>query len=156
MWNKLKANKHYQLAICIGLLLAISCLLNAILIPEKEKPKSNESNASVDTYIPKGFVLIPIEVINKESISGLIEGKGIVDLYDPKRVLVARQVRLIQAPLNDKVYAALVPDALALPILQQTHGLYVVIQSAKDLSQTKLVQNAPQTAKTKINYGESL
>ena len=71
---------------------------------------------SVDTMIPKGYILVPLELENIEQIGSLIGNSGVVDLYTggaqtKSRKLVASRVKVIQAPLNPQVYAALIPES---------------------------------------------
>lgn len=71
---------------------------------------------SVDTMIPKGYILVPLELENIEQIGSLIGNSGVVDLYTggtevKKRKLVASRVKVIQAPFNPQVYAALIPES---------------------------------------------
>src|SRR5437870_3321120 len=76
-------------------------------------PSKNDASPaateSVDTMIPKGYILVPLELENIEQVSSLIGNSGVVDLYtggteNKKRRLVASRVKVIQAPLNPQVY----------------------------------------------------
>src|SRR5438128_1195292 len=71
------------------------------------------SHPQVDTYIPKGFVLVPIEVANYEALDSILGRFGVVDLFqaigheDPQQHLVARNVRILRAPQNPSHFAIL-------------------------------------------------
>lgn len=156
MLEKIKTNKNAQLGICIALMLLISFALHFLIVPEPSKKVSTIEEVSVDTFIPKGFVLIPIEILNKDAVTGLLNGKGIVDLYAPNKKKIAKSVRLIQAPQNEKVFAVLVRDNEALPILQFTQGLYVVIQGSAAAQGNSEVFQENSAPKVHINYGDKI
>ncbi len=109
----------------------------AITILQKTKKKdliSNERLQNIDTYIPKGFVLLPIELNNSSSLEGLLSEKGVVDLYtsDPfqksaRRVAVA--VKIIRSPQNSAYFAVLVPEQEASLLIQRFQSFYAVIQN---------------------------
>src|ERR1035437_10610139 len=67
---------------------------------------SKNPRAQVDTYIPKGFVLVPIEVQNYEALDSILGQFGVVDLFqslspeNPGQHLIARNVRILRAPQN--------------------------------------------------------
>lgn len=71
----------------------------------------------VDTYIPKGFVLVPIEVRNYEALDSVLGKFALVDLYQggssdsPRQHLVGRNVRLLRAPQNPSHFAVLVQES---------------------------------------------
>ncbi len=100
------------------------------LWPEASRTPS-EGRVELDTHIPKGFVLIPIEVENYEALDSILGRFGIVDLFrsqDGRREKfpVARNVRLLRAPHNPMHFAALVPETRSSEILSHS-GSYVVV-----------------------------
>ncbi len=81
-----------------------------------------EAPVQVDTVIPIGHLLIPIELENKNQIEDLLGPQSIVDLYQvplpgQKGQLVGRRFRLLRAPLNPSVFAILVRENEAEQIL---------------------------------------
>jgi hypothetical protein len=88
--------------------------------------------AAVDTYIPKGFVLVPIEVRNYEALDSILGSFGIVDLYQAQSAdstklrLAARNVRLMRAPQNPQHFAVLIEETRASGVLRDG-GLFTVI-----------------------------
>jgi hypothetical protein len=75
---------------------------------------ARETAAQVDTRIPKGFVLVPIEVRNYEALDSILGPFGIVDLYQGEardgsdQRLIARDVRILRAPKNPSHFAVLI------------------------------------------------
>jgi len=98
---------------------------------EEQKP------SSIDTLIPAGTVLIPIEVENSDSLDSILGNKGIVDLHRPARQpggrnkIVARRVPILRAPLNPQQFAVLAPEKQAKHIVKQPGPFWVVIQNPK-------------------------
>ena len=91
---------------------------------------------SVDTFIPRGFVLVPIEITNAESLSSLVgDVGGVVDLYlaseDAKKkgVKVGTKLKLLRAPLNPQQYAVLVKDAESSRLLNYPGPFIAVVQN---------------------------
>lgn len=112
------------------------------------QPESVETAA---TYIPDGYVLVPIEVANFESLDSILGKFGVVDLFvgsdDPKvrpRKL-AERVKILRAPLNPSHFAVLVPDSESQKIVGYSGALTVVVQNpAKSgLSFVRDVKDSP-------------
>lgn len=99
---------------------------------------------SVDTYIPEGMTLIPIEIQNIEALKNILGEFGVVDLYlpsfeenrAPKKI--ASGVKIMRAPLNPDVFAVLVRDENASQIAQHPGAFFVTVLN-------------PKTQKTKFN-----
>lgn len=114
----------------------LSSLLLLITIMVSQGPPKSEGReiASIDTHIPVGFVLLPIEVQNAESLDSILGMKGIVDLFqvDPmkgeKAQKIARNVRLLRAPRNPNHFAILIPESQALPTLRGGGPFWVVVK----------------------------
>jgi hypothetical protein len=103
---------------------------------EPETSQKSEPSESVDTMIPPGYVLIPLELENLEQVSSLIGNSGVVDLYtgasdQKKRKLVASRVKVIQAPYNPQVYAALVREVEGALIQNYIGPLRAAVQNPK-------------------------
>ena len=96
--------------------------------------ESRESVEEAATFIPDGFVLVPIEVANYESLDSILGKFGVVDLYsvtdDPKKrpVKVAERIKILRAPLNPSHFAVLAPEADSVRIVSQSGPFTVVVQ----------------------------
>ena len=87
-----------------------------------------------DTFIPRGYVLVPISIDPSSQISGLIDQFAIVDLYAPDKdlhanVLIASGVKLIRAPLNPQQFAVLVTEVVSHEIMKITSPFWVTLQN---------------------------
>ena len=90
----------------------------------------------MDTHIPLGFVLVPIEVLNKESLSALLGSHGVVDLFlsskkGRKVYKIAHHVKMLRAPLDPSRFAILVPEGEAVKVLKHPQPLFAVVQNPK-------------------------
>ena len=98
------------------------------------QPRETSPSDSIDTLIPNGSVLIPIEVENSDSLDSILGNKGIVDLHRPAREpgrnrIVARRLPILRAPLNPHQFAVLAPEDQAHHIVKQPGPFWVVIQN---------------------------
>lgn len=108
-----------------------------------------------DIFIPRGFVLAPVDLTNAEAIGHLLGGFGYVDLFtsDQSAQLVLSKAKLLQAPLNPAVYAVLIKDAEA-RILMNSSGPYKAVlygknswpQKNRKTALHKTKDSQPQTA----------
>lgn len=102
---------------------------------------------SVDTYIPKGFVLVPLELANADSLSSLVgDLGGVVDLYlaggnkGKGNFKVASRIKLLRAPLNPQQYAVLIRESDSSKILSMTGPFIAVVQNP-DSKGSEVAQN---------------
>lgn len=91
---------------------------------------------SVDTLIPEGHILVPLELENVEQVSSLIGNSGVIDLYTggaevKSRRLIAARVKVIQAPYNPQVYAALIKESDGRVIQNYLGPFRAVVQNPK-------------------------
>lgn len=95
------------------------------------KTKQITTTQNLDTYIPEGFVLVPIELNNSSLLDGLLKSTGIVDLYinnTQSIKKIASSVKIIRSPRNPSLFAVLVPENKADILIQQIQPFHAVIQ----------------------------
>lgn len=89
------------------------------------------------TFIPAGFVLVPIEVGNFEALDSILGKYGVVDLYVPPETpkgrarKVAEQVKILRAPLNPSHFAVLVREADSARLVSYTGTFTVIVQNSQ-------------------------
>ncbi len=140
------------------LLLSFLILIAAYFLfsPKNSKNLTSEK-VYADTMIPKGQVLIPIELANAESVSALMDQFGIVDLYSASANSVgttklASKVKILRAPLNPNQYAVLVPESLSKHIMSLTGPFWAVVQN-RDTKQTEPAETKAKTVR--IEYQQT-
>lgn len=126
-----------------NLLVAAFFVLGAISVglSLKEKPNGvpvvTEKNAtSADTFIPRGYVLVPLELTNSESLTSLVgDIGGVVDLYlanteqQKGGIKVGSKLKLLRAPLNPQQYAVLVKENDSSRLLSYAGPFIAVVQN---------------------------
>lgn len=136
----------------IWLVLIVISLVFTIL-QHTDKTKERKDMQNLDTYIPEGFVLVPIELSNSASLAGLLENKGVVDLYtgDPTQrqaEKAATAVKIIRSPRNPSYFAVLVPENKAPFLIQRFQPFHAVIQNPTQKQKTRI---SPLNKKRKRN-----
>ena len=116
-------NKKWVVMFLISSALAVICSW-------KDSPTHTTETPEVDSMIPVGYVLLPIEVENYESLDSVLGQVGLVDLYQnqpgqSRRHLVAGVVRILRNPHNPSQFSILVPEAKA-PSITNNFGPYFV------------------------------
>jgi len=100
---------------------------------------ADESMHSPDTFIPAGFVLVPIEIQNLQNVDSMIGNYGIVDIYNGKKnEPILRSARIIRSPLDPGQFAVMVSDRDAPVLIAETHEpLRIVLQNPASSPQQK-------------------
>ena len=143
IWYRLDVLKRDKFYYCIIVIVLFLLALIFAEIQKQSTTKSTETNfinskeqESLDTMIPKGFVLIPIEIQNLESLDSIFGAFGVVDLYSSsdagsgqKKTLIARRIKLLRAPYNPNIFAVLAPENFAEKILQHNSRFFVSLQN---------------------------
>ena len=126
--------------------------------PHKEKTSENvKDTLSADTFIPKGFTLVPIEVANYESLDSIIGQFGVVDLFttplnpQEKSQRIAYSVKILRAPRNPSHFAVLMPQSKAHKIAGHIGQLTVTVRNPKETG-TKFVQERRRKKQRQVFY----
>lgn len=151
-----KIIKENQMLFAFILLGFFSVLIS---LQNSSDPIKKESNyESVDTFIPKGFVLIPLELQNADSLSPIIgEMGGVVDLYTIQTeshkggLKIGSRLKILKAPLNPHQYAVLVPEQKSHQVLAFTGPFMAVIQNPEEKG-SEITSHQNRSPKIKIHY----
>lgn len=123
---------------------------------DSQPPK--EKLLTMDTLIPNGYALVPIELENIAAIASLIEGYGVVDIYLGKSTSgnskkIFQKVKILRAPNNPHAYSILLPDHLSSVLMQYEGPFFAVIQNKSESSVNPSVAEQVHSKKTvKIEY----
>ena len=122
--------------ISLGFFTLLSYQINSPDIAQ-DTPKTEER--SVDTYIPSGHVLVPLEIANSESLATILGSfGGVVDLYlatnagQKSGQKVGSKLKLLRAPLNPNQYAVLIRENESQRLLSYTGPFIAVVQNPKE------------------------
>ena len=125
----LEKNKKWTLMFLVSSLMAIVCSW-------KEPTQVASAPLELDIMIPAGFVLLPVEVENYESLDSVLGQMGVVDLYQnqngkSQRRLVASFVRILRNPHNPNQFSILVPEKNAAAITNNFGPYFVSLRPRK-------------------------
>ncbi len=150
-------NWDRKLIFTVAVLSLIPMILAWIAFPQPSTSEnSRQGMVSVDTNIPKGFVLVPIEVQNYEALDSILGHFGVVDLFQgdaekfSQQRLVARNVRILRAPQNPSHFAVLVHEEKVSQVMHRG-GMFTVILKRPDETGTEIVDG--KKTSRKIIYG---
>lgn len=155
-WIKDPSNK-------MTLILLMSLLVIILITSIFDRPHQIEEKLelrSADTYIPAGYVLVPVEIQNIESIIGLIGDFAVVDLFTTslgrKQSKVGTKLKLLRAPLNPDLFAVLVPDEKVADLMNYEGPFWATIQNPNSNSKESI--SSKRKSKSKIEYyqGDSI
>ncbi len=152
MFQKMKISKQNKLLLCSFLVFIAFSLLYSL--NRKEPTKKSQELIYADTYIPKGFVLVPIELANFESVSALIDQFGVIDLYAgaPQMagsIKIASRIKMLRAPLNPNLFAILVSENNSSDIMKRSGPFWAVVQNRQSAEEHK---EAKATKPVQIEY----
>ena len=112
--------------------------------------RASEDPVSASTLIPAGFVLVPIEVANYESLDSILGNLGVVDLYQPSEIpgkrarKVAEHLKILRAPLNPSHFAVLARESES-ALLVSHQGPFTVIVQNPNRAGTGLVKEGDES-----------
>ncbi|MEQ1878403.1 MAG: hypothetical protein ABL958_17300 [Bdellovibrionia bacterium] len=154
--EKFKALAHDR-QLLIGMI--VLCGLIALIVElrtDKETPVTEAEAAS--TFIPDGFVLVPIDVQNPEALDSILGSFGVVDLFAPPSGpgapsrRIARRIKILRAPLNPNHFAVLAPEDEAPALVREPGPITVVIQNPRQVG-TDFVKSVPKRSRIRVeNY----
>ncbi|MES2803682.1 MAG: hypothetical protein V4654_14415 [Bdellovibrionota bacterium] len=150
--QSLQQHKYFVFMFFFFIFVYIYTTLGSDSQPAKEKL------LTVDTLIPNGYALVPIELENIAAIASLIESYGVVDIYLGKSNArhtkkIFQKVKILRAPNNPHAYSLLLPDHLASVLMQYDGPFFAVIQNKAESSLNPAVSEQVRSKKVvKIEY----
>lgn len=164
---ELSRNKKLQNKLLVGLFLFFGILIvvDQAMSGAPENQNVNEKRTespSADTFIPAGYTLVPIEVVNSLQISPLLGSLGgQVDLYKVsetgrKSKLVYSAAKILRAPLDPEQFAVLVPATAVNSLLSESTRFFAVILNPNATKNPKKKKTARQPRRIEIEYQETL
>ncbi|MFN3453540.1 MAG: hypothetical protein ACK41T_01170 [Pseudobdellovibrio sp.] len=149
----IKNHKYFLFMFIIFLAVYVYSLYN----PKHDIVQSSET-LSADTLIPKGYVLVPIELVNLQAISGLINTHGVVDIFSVNRAnktkKILEQVKILRAPLNPESYAVLLPEEISKQFMNYAGPFIAVVQNKSANNESFNLTTKPEHKKITIEYNK--
>ncbi len=130
--NTFKTNKFLWIMVALSGVFALSWDLRQ---NSDSKPPMNEAGPMVDTIIPRGYTLVPIEVQNYEALDSVFGNYGVVTLYSvpesgqgqPKKL--AERIKMLRAPQNPTQFGVLIRESEADTIAGHIGPVFVVLHN---------------------------
>lgn len=151
-----------KLIITGAVIILITLTVRSLMTPKAQNltrlPPVSTGVQSIADVIPAGSVLVPISVINQESLESLMGAYGLVDIYTAPRgkqpaKRIAKAVKLIRSPQNEHHFAAIVPEEMAGSLIQTQSSFFVTVISQNEKQMTELEKSQP-LKKIQISYQE--
>ena len=124
-----------------------------------QRPKEDlEPTVQIDSLIPAGFVLLPLELVNRDALSSIVGSTAVIDLFsvnsqtlNPAKKIASR-VKIIRSPRNPDQFALLIPEQETHSIFRQAGPYFAVIQNRA----TRGTRIVPKTSspQVQISYQE--
>lgn len=146
-----------QVLMSAALLCVIPIALSMWISSSPSTAGAQSAPMDLDTHIPRGFVLVPIEVQNYEALDSILGRFGLVDLFQGQNTqglrqrLVMRNVRMLRAPRNPSHFAVLVREVDVAEVLR-FGGPFTVIVKRPGEGGTEFVQEGAKPHRS-ITYG---
>lgn len=149
--------------LCI-IALIITGVFSAYLQGKQNKvgePVSLELEESADTYIPNGYVLVPLDISNGLSISNLMGRYTFVDIYttnsldERQKKIIAQNLRMLKAPHDDNQFAVLVGENEYKLIHDLSEPVFIVIKNPNTKKHELISKEKDKKAirTSRISYG---
>lgn len=127
----------------------------------QQQEKTEEAEPwNVDTLIPAGLILVPIEIQNFTTFSAMVGDAAVVDLWtyntdsERRSKKIATQIKIIRAPLDATRFGILVPEHEAGEILIHGDQFYVTIHNPKK-NESKIIQKKLESKKVHFESFEN-
>ena len=151
-WQQLSWN--HQLMVIAVVLLALLFLLQ---VPGESPAPLPYVNPKVDTLIPNGYTLFPLNIENHASLEGLLGAKGVLHLISASTgKSVVKGLKVIRAPNNSSMITAVVratPENLW--ALNNLGPFKAILENPTQWGGTNFVKrNKKRRRKILINSGE--
>jgi len=156
---KLFVNNHPWLLALI--VLPFAGLLTWLAKPPADSVETQNVSEdwSMDTLIPPGMVLVPIQIQNSENLDSLIGKYAQVDIFTSASAMrfkrpIARGVKLLRAPRNPESFGVLTTEAMAPILVALEHPVYITIHNPQAPG-PKLERRSPRAPVKRLIMEES-
>lgn len=110
--QQLKQTTAKEKTLLLGSLLATIILTLWIVQAPKTENADQKEDFEMGLTIPKGFLMVPLELANGQALSHLVQKQAVIDLFQKGMKLpLAENLRIIKLNAGEgPVFGALVPD----------------------------------------------
>ncbi len=126
---------------------------------EQEKVEIQAVQApDIDELIPAGFVLLPVELVNREALASIMGATAVVDLLTVNsttmspQTKIASRIKMIRSPKNPDFFALLIEESASADILNKPGPYFALIQNKKQTNSN--YYKSKKQSKVEIQYQE--
>ena len=154
----LSLDRNLKIALVAGLL-ATMCAIFFDFHSESRAAETSQNgtevNDALDTFIPAGFSLVPIEIVNSSGMDSILGRYGAADLFkEGQKSAFMRNVRLVRGLDEGGPWAALVPSQYATELLASGGGRFFVAVKGRGNSKTVFDSKRDSPKRVIIYEGE--
>ncbi len=155
--NLKKIIKSEKFILC-GIFIALGFITFFISRDEDKIEITPLQSPEIDELIPAGYVLLPIELVNREALASIMGSTAIVDILTVNpttmnpQTKIASRVKMLRAPKNPDFFALLIEDSSSVAFLNKPGPYFALIQNKKQ-TKSNFYQNKLKP-KIQISYQE--
>ncbi len=156
-FNIQKILKNEKVILC-GIFVALG-LITFFISQEEEKVEVQVVQApDIDELIPAGFVLLPVELVNREALASIMGATAVVDILTVNpttmspQTKIASRIKMIRSPKNPDFFALLIEESASADILNKPGPYFALIQNKKQTNSN--YYKSKKQSKVEINYQE--
>jgi hypothetical protein len=156
-FNLKRMIKNEKTLLCV-LFIALG-LITFLVSREEEKVEIAPSRVpNLADMVPPGWVLISIELANRDAISSIVGSTAVVDLLSVNpdtlspQTKIASRVRMVRAPQDPEKFAVLVLESTSVQFSRFPGPYFALVQNKERANSRILEDRKPR--KIQINYQE--
>lgn len=134
-------------------------LITFFVSQEEEKVEVQAvQSPDIDELIPAGFVLLPVELVNREALASIIGATAVVDILTVNsttmspQTKIASRIKMIRSPKNPDFFALLVEESASADILDKPGPYFALVQNKKQTNSN--YYKSKKQSKVEIQYQE--
>jgi hypothetical protein len=156
-FNLKKIIKNEKLVLC-GIFIILG-LITYIISREEDKTQVAQAQVpDLDELIPAGYVLLPVELVNREALASIMGSTAVVDILTVNptnlspQTKIASRIKIIRSPKNPDFFALLVEENASAEILSKPGPYFALIQNKRQTN-SNFYKSKKQT-KVEVSYQE--
>jgi len=145
-WFKTRTNQIIFVGVAFCFILILFSASEKTTSPGTAEQSALAAADDIDTFIPAGFVLVPIEIQNFEAVQAMVGAFAVVDLYSEAKITpVAQNLKLIRSPKDPSQMAVLVEENSSSQLVRYGQKPFLVVVQNRHKNQPQIVEKNQST-----------
>lgn len=155
--NLKKLLKNEKLILC-GVFVALGLITFFISHADEKKDLPRIELPELDEMIPAGFVLLPVELVNREALASIMGSTAVVDILTVNpttlspQTKIASRIKMLRSPKNPDFFALLIEENASMEVLSKPGPYFALIQNKKQMNSN--FYKDKKKSKIQISYQE--